>query len=47
MGVGRELFWVNEGGWENILVGWGWVGKYFGWVGGGVWGGVHCLMMPI
>ena len=36
--MGGTLFWVggvSEGVWDIILGGWGWVGKYFGWVGVG------------
>ena len=29
------LFWVGWGEWDIILSGWGWVGKYFEWVGVG------------
>ena len=29
------LFWVGGDGRVIILGGWGWVGKYFGWVGVG------------
>ena len=29
------LFWVGGGGWGIILDAWGWVGKYFRWVGVG------------
>ena len=35
------LFWVGVGVWENIFVGWGWVG-----MSGGEWGWMHCLIMP-
>ena len=50
--VGETLFWVggvSGDRWDIILGGWGWVGKYFGWVrvGGGEWGWVHCLIMPL
>ena len=47
--VGGTLFWVGGGGWGIILGGWRWVGHYFGWVavGGGEWGWVHCLIMPL
>ena len=34
--TGGTLLWVGGGGWENILVGWGWVGMNggeWGWVG--------------
>ena len=30
------------GGWDIILGGWGWKG-----IGGGEWGWVHCLIMPV
>ena len=36
MGVYGALFWVGVGVWENIFVGWGWVGMSggeWGWVG--------------
>ena len=35
MGVNGALFWVEGGGWAIILREWGWVGKYFGWLGVG------------
>ena len=37
--------WVGGTGWGLILDGWGWVGM--NGVGGGEWGWVHCLIIPI
>ena len=42
MEVGRALFWVGGGEWENILGDWGWLG-----MSGGEWGWVHYLIMPV
>ena len=32
-GTLTQIFWVGRGRWGIILGGWGWVRKYFGWVG--------------
>ena len=52
--MGHYFGWVgvSGGGWVIILGGWGWVGKYFGLVGGkglgeGEWKVMRCLIMPV